>query len=72
MVYLYQDKGKATNQYLKTKKGETYIMGKSNKKPKLKSDKTKSLIALASVVTATASVLKVIFDFIIQLMSLSH
>lgn len=47
-------------------------MGKGNKKLKLKSDKIKLLIAWASVVTATASLLKVIFDFIIQLMSLSH
>ncbi len=47
-------------------------MGKGNKKPKLKSDKVKLLVAYASVVTATASLLKVILDFIIQLMSLRH
>jgi hypothetical protein len=45
-------------------------MSKGNKKPKQKSDKVKSLVAYASVVTATASLLKVIFDFIIQLLSL--
>jgi hypothetical protein len=57
--------------YLKSKKGETYIMAKGSKKLKLTSDKS-LLIAWASVVTATASLLKVIFDFIIQLISLSH
>ena len=46
-------------------------MSKAKRKPKLKADKTKLLIAIASVVTATASILKVIFDFIIQLLSLS-
>lgn len=45
-------------------------MGKGNKKPKPKSDKITLLVAYASVVTATASLLKVIFDFIIQLISL--
>lgn len=41
-----------------------------NKKPKKKADKTNYIIAIASVVTATATLLKVIFDFIIQLCSL--
>lgn len=70
MIYLYQGKGKASNQYLKSKKGETYIMGKGSKKPKPISDKAKLLIAIASVVTATAGLLKTVFDFIIQLISL--
>ena len=47
-------------------------MGKGSKKPKPTSDKIKLLIAWASVVTATASLLKVITDFIIQLISLGH
>lgn len=46
-------------------------MGKGNKKLKPKSDKVQLLIAYASVVTATASLLKVILDFIIQLIGLS-
>ena len=43
---------------------------KGKKKPKPKSKKSDSLIAIASVVTAIAALLKVIFDFIIELLSL--
>lgn len=42
---------------------------KGNKKPKLNN---KRLIAIASVVTATAALLNVLFDFIIKLLSLGN
>lgn len=43
---------------------------KGNKKPKQKSSKSNMLIAIASIVTAITALLKVIFDFVIQLLSL--
>lgn len=43
---------------------------KGKKKPKQKSPKANNLIAIASIVTAITALLKVIFDFIIQLLSL--
>lgn len=46
-------------------------MGK-NKKPKHKSIKSKKLLAVAGVITAVTALLKVIFDFVIQLLSLGH
>jgi hypothetical protein len=45
-------------------------MSKGNKKPKPKSDKTKLIIAYASLLTAIGAILKIILDFIIQLLSL--
>jgi hypothetical protein len=45
-------------------------MSKGNKNPKLKKDNTKLIIAYASLLTAMAAILNVIFNFIIQLISL--
>ena len=47
-------------------------MSKKDKKPKLKSQKSNNLIAIASIVTASTALLKVIFDFIIQFLSLGN
>jgi len=48
------------------------IMSKGKKKPKLKKQNNKKPIEIASIVTAISALLKVIFDFIIQLLSLGN
>lgn len=47
-------------------------MSKGKKKPKLKKQNNKKPIEIASIVTAISALLKVIFDFIIQLLSLGN
>ena len=47
-------------------------MGKGKKMPRQKNSKSNNLIAIASIVTAITALLKVIFDFIIQFLSLGQ